>query len=94
MEKRLKNIQTFEQHSSELNISDVSYSEILKYLDDKYSIEENLMIVGKFDKYKKYNYIQVSNDIIDKFGLTQQQSLDLVEKWKDSRFDKIMKKRF
>jgi hypothetical protein len=25
MEKRLKNIQTFEQHSSELNISDVSY---------------------------------------------------------------------
>lgn len=94
MEKTLKNIQTFEQHSSELNISDVSDSEILKYLDDKYSIEENLMIVGKFDKYKKYNYIQVSNDIIDKFELTQQQSLDLVGKWKDSRFDKIMKKRF
>ena len=27
MKKRLKNIQTFEQHSSELNISDVSDSE-------------------------------------------------------------------
>lgn len=30
MEKRLKNIQTFEQHSSELNISDVSGSKITK----------------------------------------------------------------
>ena len=30
MEKRLKNIQTFEQHSSELNISDVSESFDLK----------------------------------------------------------------
>ena len=28
MEKRLKNIQTFEQHSSELNISDVSESKL------------------------------------------------------------------
>lgn len=32
MKKRLKNIQTFEQHSSELNISDVSDSLIGKKL--------------------------------------------------------------
>ena len=45
MEKRLKNIQTFEQHSSELNISDVSngvfsiteeqLSELIEKLGDK-----------------------------------------------------------
>ena len=88
------NVKSFKEFNENLNIYDVSESEILKYLDDKYNIEGNLMIVGKFDKYKKYNYIQVSNDISDKFGLTQQQSLDLVEKWQDIRFEKIMKKRF
>jgi hypothetical protein len=42
MEKRLKNIQTFEQHSSELNISGVSDSklytrdEVIRLLEDLY----------------------------------------------------------
>lgn len=36
MEKRLKNIQTFEQHSSELNISDVSDSDFIEHdLEDE-----------------------------------------------------------
>jgi hypothetical protein len=43
MNKRLKNIQTFGQHSSELNISDVSDSlekEIKKYKDIGVSFDE------------------------------------------------------
>jgi hypothetical protein len=36
MEKRLKNIQTFEQKTSELNISDVSGSDILILLERKF----------------------------------------------------------
>ena len=36
MEKRLKNIQTFEQHTSELNISDVSDSDFIEHdLEDE-----------------------------------------------------------
>jgi hypothetical protein len=89
-----KHIKSFNDHQENLNISDVSGSEILKYLDDKYHVKDNLMIVGRFDKNKKYNYIQLSNEISKVFGLSTQQSLDLVEKWKDIRFEKIMKNRF
>ena len=45
MEKRLKNIQTFEQHTSELNISGVSNSLFFRYWDKNpfvyLSVDEN-----------------------------------------------------
>jgi hypothetical protein len=46
MNKRLKNIQTFEQHSSELNISDVSDSNLFLAEEGevKLEIEESFLI--------------------------------------------------
>jgi hypothetical protein len=49
MEKRLKNIQTFEQHTSELNISDVrsSYSSELEQLQKQLKDAEYRYVYGK-----------------------------------------------
>ena len=58
MEKRLKNIQTFEQHSSELNISDVITSNINESKTNK-DIEEllrngsKLIVVTKHEEDKE-----------------------------------------
>jgi hypothetical protein len=51
MEKRLKNIQTFEQHSSELNISDVSDSNLFfaEEGEVKLEIEESFLIDRNID---------------------------------------------
>lgn len=85
----LKHIQSFDKYNESMDTE----SEIIQYLNTKYRIEENLTIVGKNDK-KKYNYIQVTNDISEKFGLQHNQSLDLVTKWQDNRFEEITKSRF
>jgi hypothetical protein len=50
MKKRLKNIQTFEQHSSEFNISDIS--DIKKYWfndREKWEMERNKLDVSNDD---------------------------------------------
>lgn len=66
MEKRLKNIQTFEQHSSELNISDVSESKII--VGNKYTIEEydTKVVVIEIDDDRKKAF--VTADLVDKTG--------------------------
>jgi hypothetical protein len=46
MEKRLKNIQTFEQHSSELNISDVSDSRLHESKSEKNIVDKFFKIFG------------------------------------------------
>jgi DNA-binding protein len=50
MNKRLKNIQTFKQHSSELNISDVS-EEIKKLKDIGVSFNEE-MLRNRIEEFK------------------------------------------
>lgn len=75
----MKKLQTFEQYSQKID------NEILKYINGKYLIKDNLMIVGKFNKHQKYNYMDVSNDIQTKFNLTQKESLNIVEMWKDKK---------
>jgi hypothetical protein len=54
MNKRLKNIQTFEQHSSELNISGVMNSKI----KINENVDENMKIIE--DSYN--DYITIDND--------------------------------
>lgn len=68
MEKRLKNIQTFEQHTSELNISDVSKRYLVKYVDSfwfEHETEVNAIdedeAIGKVQKqFKNASHFQVS----------------------------------
>ena len=73
MEKRLKNIQTFEQHSSELNISDVSNSDIIikqeKKTNETYNFIKKYLDVIDIDSYiNNHNLYQVvvryDNEII------------------------------
>jgi RNA recognition motif-containing protein len=54
MEKRLKNIQTFEQHSSELNISDV-----IKRLDTD---DSEIKFGDYFLEVGEYNFIYILKD--------------------------------
>jgi hypothetical protein len=54
MNKRLKNIQTFEQHSSELNISGVMNSKI----KINENVDENMRVIE--DSYN--DYITIDND--------------------------------
>jgi len=64
MEKRLKNIQTFEQHSSELNISDVSDSEKYWFNDrKKWETERNKLDVSDDD----VNWSKDDNDKLISF---------------------------
>ena len=68
MEKRLKNIQTFEQHSSELNISDVSKRYLVKFVDSFWfehetevnAIDEDEAIEKVQKKFKNASHFQVS----------------------------------
>ena len=46
MNKRLKSIHTFEQHTSELNISDV-ISRFIDTLSKKYDVVSNNLLIGK-----------------------------------------------
>ena len=80
MEKKLKNIQTFEQHSSELNISDVSGSTRLKL---------------KKEWKTPYNHFQIGDNselqyFAQKLGKTTQQLIDDFENGSlDSWFEKM-----
>lgn len=63
MKKRLKNIQTFEQHSSELNISDVSDSLIgrkLIYKGKEYTI---------IDKHNTSDFVILDDENMTMVGL-------------------------
>ena len=69
MEKRLKNIQTFEQHSSELNISDV-ISRLNGLKRQEIVVDENDIRLEERDK--------------DKIGWIYSPDLDEVIKWLES----------
>jgi hypothetical protein len=56
MNKRLKSIHTFEQHTSELNISDV-ISRFIDTLSKKYDVVSNNLLIGKTGD-KLYIYTQ------------------------------------
>jgi hypothetical protein len=62
MEKRLKNIQTFEQHSSELNISDVISSFEGMRLLNKDEIKRGKNVYIKGDDGRGYLLTIVSDD--------------------------------
>lgn len=55
----LKHIKRFNEMIENSSLND---EEVFKYLNNKYSIKDNLMVVGKFDGYKKYNQADISND--------------------------------
>lgn len=55
----LKHIKRFNEMIENSSLND---EEVFKYLNNKYSIKDNLMVVGKFDRYKKYNQADISND--------------------------------
>ena len=81
MEKRLKNIQTFEQHSSELNISGVSDSNLIFNLNENYIViklkedsqisfyvfdKDNLPNLENIEKYNNPSVYNLGNPYLDK----------------------------
>jgi hypothetical protein len=63
MEKRLKNIQTFEQHSSELNISDVISSGYVIRFDEP-DMNGQVFTKNSFD-YSQFDKMKERGDIVD-----------------------------
>jgi hypothetical protein len=75
MERRLKNIQTFEQHSSELNISDVRQRFIDLLGEDKVRfIEKN----NRVEFYRKPFDIYETNEIEIQFFTTDNKGDDVI----------------
>ena len=63
MEKRLKNIQTFEQHSSELNISDVMSSGYVIRFDEP-DMNGRVFTKNSFN-YSQFDKMKERGDIVD-----------------------------
>jgi hypothetical protein len=63
MEKRLKNTQTFEQHSSELNISDVMSSGYVIRFDEP-DMNGRVFTKTSFD-YSQFDKMKERGDIVD-----------------------------
>ena len=91
MEKRSKNIQTFEQHTSELNISDVSENVLSQPFDAKSYQGTIVKVLPNSDYYKKYwnkkHYLERKlNNINGKEIYYLKESYDGISGWYGSVF--------
>lgn len=62
MEKRLKNIQNFEQHSSELNISDVR-ERLINYLNGRIRLIQSKYEMDECDERIIDEIVEIRTDI-------------------------------